>query len=99
VAQSLAPDCRVVYVDNDPMVLAHARAHLASAPGGAAGALDANPRDPAAILAAAAGTLDLASPVAILLMATLSFVLDDATASRILRSLAGAAPAGSHVAL
>ena len=90
VAQSLAPDCRVVYIDNDPMVLAHARAQLASAPGGAVAALDANPRDPAAILAAAAGTLDLGRPVAIMLMATLSFVLDDATASRILRSLAGA---------
>jgi S-adenosyl methyltransferase len=104
VAQSLAPDCRVVYVDSDPMVLAHARAQLASlprsrAPGGAAVALDANPRDPAAILAAAAETLDLGRPVAILLMATLSFVLDDAAAARILRSLAGAVPAGSHVAL
>jgi hypothetical protein len=99
VAQSLAPDCRVVYVDNDPMVLAHARAQLASAPGGAVVALDANLRDPAAILAAAAETLDLGRPVAILLMATLSFVLDDAAAARILRSLAGAVPAGSHVSL
>jgi hypothetical protein len=99
VAQSLAPDCRVVYIDSDPMVLAHARAQLASAPGGAVAALDANPKDPAAILAAAAGTLDLGRPVAILLMATLSFVLDDAAASRIVRSLAGAATAGSHVAL
>ena len=99
VAQSLAPDCRVVYIDDDPMVLAHARAQLASAPDGAVAALDANPRDPAAILAAAAETLDLGRPVAILLMATLSFVLDDASASRIVRSLAGAATAGSHVAL
>jgi hypothetical protein len=99
VAQSLAPDCRVVYVDNDPMVLAHARAQLASAPGGAVVALDANLKDPAAILAAAAETLDLGRPVAILLMATLSFVLDDAAAARILRSLAGAVPVGSHVSL
>ncbi len=99
IAQSLAPDCRVVYVDNDPMVLAHARAQLASAPGDAVVALDANPRDPAAILAAAAETLDLDRPIAILLMATLSFVLDDAAAARILRSLAGAVPAGSHVSL
>jgi hypothetical protein len=104
VAQSLAPDCRVVYIDSDPMVLAHARAQLASlprssAPGGAVVALDANLKDPAAILAAAAETLDLGRPVAILLMATLSFVLDDAAAARILRSLAGAVPAGSHVAL
>jgi S-adenosyl methyltransferase len=104
VAQSLRPDCRVVYVDSDPMVLAHARAQLASlprssAPGGAVVALDANLRDPAAILDAAAETLDLGRPVAILLMATLSFVVDDAAAGRILRSLAGAVPAGSHVAL
>ena len=104
VAQSLAPDCRVVYVDNDPMVLAHARAQLASlpgasAPGGAVVALDANLRDPAAILAAAAETVDLGRPVAILMMATLSFVLDDAAAARIVRSLAGAVPPGSHVAL
>jgi len=104
VAQSLAPDCRVVYVDSDPMVLAHARAQLASlprssAPGGAVVALDANLRDPAAILAAAAETVDLGRPVAILMMATLSFVLDDAAAARIVRSLAGAVPPGSHVAL
>ena len=104
VAQSLAPDCRVVYVDSDPMVLAHARAQLASlprsgAPGGAVVALDANLKDPAAILDTAAETLDLGRPVAILLMATLSFVLDDAAAARILRSLAGAVPSGSHVAL
>jgi hypothetical protein len=99
VAQSLVPDCRVAYVENDPMVLAHARAQLTPAPGGTVAALDADLSDPAAILAAAAGTLDLDRPVAILLMATLSFVLDDAAAAGILRSLAGAVPPGSHVAL
>ena len=101
LAQSLAPDCRVVYVDNDPMVLAHAHAKLTSTPESAAVALDANPRDPVAILAAvaAAGTLDLGKPVAILLMATLSFILDDASAARVLRTLTGAVPAGSYVAL
>jgi S-adenosyl methyltransferase len=99
VAQSLAPDCRVVYVDNDPMVLAHARAKLTSAPGGAVVALDANPRDPDAVLTAATGTLDLGRPVAILLMATLSFVPDDAGAAEILRTLTGAVPACSYVAL
>jgi S-adenosyl methyltransferase len=98
VAQSLVPDCRVAYVENDPMVLAHARAQLTSAPGVVA-VLDADLSDPAAILAAAAGTLDFDRPAAILLMATLSFVLDDAAAAGILRSLAGAVPAGSHVAL
>jgi hypothetical protein len=98
VAQSLAPGCRVVYVDNDPMVLAHARALLTSATDGAVVALDANPEDPAAVLAGAAETLDLGRPVAILLMATLSYVLTDAAATRILRSLIGAIPAGSYVA-
>ena len=99
VAQSLAPDCGVVYVENDPMVLAHARAQLTSASGGAIAALDADLSDTAAILTGAARTLDLGRPVAILLMATLSFVLDDAAATGILRSLAGAVPAGSYVAL
>lgn len=99
VAQSLARDCRVAYVDNDPMVLVHARALLPSAPDGTVAALDANPRDPAAILAAAAGTLDLGRPVAILLMATLAYVLDDAGATEIVRSLTEAVPAGSYVAL
>ena len=99
VAQSLAPDCRVVYVENDPMVLAHARAQLTSASGGAVAVLDADLSDTAVILTGAARTLDLGRPVAILLMATLSFVLDDAAATGILRSLAGAVPAGSYVAL
>jgi S-adenosyl methyltransferase len=99
VAQSLAPDCRVVYVDSDPMVLAHARALVTSAPGGAVAALDADLSEPAALVSGAAGTLDLGRPVAILLMATLSSILDDAAAAEFLLSLAGAVPAGSHVAL
>jgi hypothetical protein len=99
VAQSLAPDCRVAYVDSDPMVLAHARALLTSAPGGEVAALDADLSDPAAVLKGAAETLDFGRPVAIMLMATLSSVLDDAAATEILRSLAEGVPAGSYVAL
>ena len=66
VAQRVAPECRVVYVDNDPLVLAHARALLTSAPQGSCDYVDADMRDPAAILAAAARTLDLTQPVAVL---------------------------------
>jgi hypothetical protein len=99
IAQSLAPDCRIVYASSDPVVLSHARALAMSTNAGAVAALDAEAHYPAAILAGAAETLDFDRPVAILLMATLVFVLDDALAAEIMRSLAGAVPAGSHVAL
>ncbi|TVZ01028.1 SAM-dependent methyltransferase [Trebonia kvetii] len=99
VAQSLAPKCRVVYVDSDPMVLAHARALLTSTPDGVVAAVDADVTDPRAIVSGAAETLDVGRPVAILLMATLGYVLEDAAAAEILLTLAGAVPAGSHVAL
>jgi S-adenosyl methyltransferase len=97
IAQSLAPECRVVYVDNDPMVLGHARALLTSAADGAVAALDADLRDPRTILSGAAEILDLSRPVAILLRATLTYVLHDAVATEIMLSLTGAVPAGSHV--
>jgi hypothetical protein len=99
VAQSLAPECRVAYVDSDPMVLAHARALLTSAADGAVAVVDADVTHPSAMLAGAAEILDFSRPVAILLMATLGYTLGDAAAAEILLSLAGAAPAGSHVAL
>ena len=99
VAQSLAPECRVAYVDSDPMALAHARALLTSAPGGAVAVVDADVTHPPAMLAGAAEILDFSRPVAILLMATLGYTPGDAAAGEILLSLAGAAPAGSHVAL
>ena len=99
IAQSLAPECRVVYVDNDPMVLGHARALLTSVPDGAVASLDASLREPRAILSGAADTLDFSLPVAILLRATLTYVLDDAAATGIMRSLVEAVTAGSHVEL
>src|SRR6266704_5420152 len=68
VAQSLVPECRIAYVDNDPMVLSHARALMKSAPGGAVGYVDADVRDPDAIVAGAAATLDLSQPVAVMLL-------------------------------
>src|ERR1700761_5755442 len=69
VAQREAPESRVVYVDNDPMVLTHARALLASSPEGACAYIDADLRNPGEILARAAQTLDLSQPVAVLLIA------------------------------
>ena len=99
IAQSLAPDCRIVYASSDPVVLSHARALAMSTNNGAVAALDADAHYPRRILAGAAETLDFDRPVAILLMATLVFVLDDALAAEIMRSLTGAVPAGSHVAL
>ncbi len=99
VTQSLAPDCRIVYASHDPVVVAHARALAMSTADGAVASLEADPRYPAAILADAAETLDLDKPVAILLMGTLAFVLDDALAAEIMLSLTRAVPAGSHVAL
>lgn len=99
VAQALAPECRIVYVSSDPVVLSHARALATSSADGAVAVVEADPNDPGAILPRAAETLDLGRPVAILLMATLAFVLDDATAAEIMLSLAGAVAAGSHVAL
>lgn len=98
VAQSLAPECRIVYAASDPMVLAHARSLPQSTADGAVAAVSADAGDPGTILARAAGTLDLGRPIAILLSA-LVFVPDDAAAAGIVRSLAGAVPAGSHVAL
>src|SRR5262249_27383071 len=64
VAQGIAPESRVVYVDNDPMVLVHARALLTSKPEGLTDYLDADVRDPGTILYAAAKTLDFSKPVA-----------------------------------
>jgi hypothetical protein len=99
VTQSIAPDCRVVYVDNDPMVLAHARALLRSAPGGAVGYVDADVRDPASVLAGARETLDFRQPVAVMLLFTLASVADTTEAAGVVSSLMAAAPSGSYAAV
>jgi S-adenosyl methyltransferase len=99
IAQSVDPCCRVVYVDNDPMVLSHARALLKPVSGGVTGYLDADVRDPAAIVAGARQTLDLGRPVAVLLLSTLSFVDDTAAAAAVVCALMSAVPSGSHVAI
>ena len=99
VAQANAADARVVYVDNDPMVLVHARALLTSTPEGATDYIEADIRDPAVILAAAAGTLDFSRPIAIMLLGILNFVTDDKDAYRIVTELTSAAPAGSYLVI
>jgi hypothetical protein len=95
VAQVVDPACRVVYVDNDPVVLSHARALLRSAEGGV-GFLDADARDPAAVIAGAARTLDLAQPVGIVMIDVLNF-LADADADAVLAGLVGPAASGSYL--
>jgi S-adenosyl methyltransferase len=99
VAQSVAPDCRVVYVDYDPVVLAHARALLVGAPEGVTDYVDADLRDPQAILEHAARTLDFSRPVAIMLIAIMHLIGDEADPYGIVRRLMAAVPAGSYLAL
>jgi O-methyltransferase involved in polyketide biosynthesis len=99
VAQRIAPESRIVYVDNDPVVLSHAKALLKSTPEGACAYIDADLRDPEAILAAAADTLDFSQPVAVMLIAVMHFVGDDAQASAIMNRLTAACAPGSYVAL
>lgn len=99
VAQSLAPECRIVYVDSDPMVLSHARALMRSAPGGAVGYVDAEVRDPAAIVEGARATLDFTRPVAVMLLFTLAYVEDTADAAAVVSSLSAAVPSGSYTAI
>ncbi|WP_345436833.1 SAM-dependent methyltransferase [Actinoallomurus vinaceus] len=99
VAQRVAPECRVVYVDNDPLVLVHARALLTGSPEGATDYLEADVRDPDVILREAARTLDLTRPVGLMMMGILGLVPDDEEARSIVRRLVAALPAGSHLAL
>jgi S-adenosyl methyltransferase len=99
VAQRIAPDSRIVYVDNDPVVLSHAQALLKSTPQGRCAYLDADLHEPDAILAQAAGTLDFTQPVAVMLIAVMHFVGDDAEASAIVGKLTGGCGPGSFVAI
>ena len=99
VAQSLVPECRITYVDNDPMVLSHARALMKSAPGGTVGYVDADVRDPGAIVAGARSILDFSQPVAVMLLFTLAYVQGAAEAAEVVSSLAAAVPSGSYVAI
>jgi S-adenosyl methyltransferase len=99
VAQAIAPDARVVYVDNDPIVLAHARALLTSSPEGTTAYLDADFRDVDTILAEARQTLDFTQPVAIMLIAILHLIDDEADPHRTVTKLLDAVPSGSYLAI
>ncbi|WP_371596257.1 SAM-dependent methyltransferase [Streptomyces sp. NBC_00564] len=99
VAQRIAPETRIVYVDNDPMVLAHARALLYSTPEGATAYVDANVTDPERILAAAADTLDFTQPTALILSNILGHVADHDQARSIVTSLMDALPSGSYLSI
>ncbi|MFF5959354.1 SAM-dependent methyltransferase [Streptomyces luteogriseus] len=98
IAQRITPESRVVYVDNDPVVLAHARALLTSGPEGRTDYIDADLRDPARILEQAAKTLDFDRPVALCLVAVLHFVADE-EAYPLVRGLLDELPPGSRLVL
>ncbi|MFD5074041.1 SAM-dependent methyltransferase [Streptomyces sp. NPDC058371] len=99
VAQRLAPDARIVYVDNDPLVLAHARALLTSTPEGTTDYLDEDLRNVDSILEHAAKTLDFSRPIGLMLLGVVIFVGDDDEAYGLVRRLLEALPAGSHLVL
>jgi hypothetical protein len=97
VAQRAAPESRIVYVDNDPIVLNHAQALLTSTPEGVCAYIDADLRDAGKILQDAAGTLDLTQPVAVCLIMVLQFVPDDDDPWQVVRALMDAMPPGSYL--
>jgi hypothetical protein len=99
VAQRVAPESRIVYADNDPLVLRHARALLTSTPEGTTNYVDADMGDPGEVLQEAAKWLDLTQPVALTLMGVLGHVTDYAEARSIVAGLLDGLPAGSYLAI
>ena len=99
VAQRAAPESRIVYVDNDPLVLAHARALLTSTAEGACAYIDADIRAPGAILDQAAATLDFSRPIALTMLGIMGQLSDDDSPQRIISTLLAALPPGSYLAL
>jgi hypothetical protein len=99
VAQAIAPQARIVYVDNDPIVLAHARALLTSTPQGATAYIEADARDTATIVGEAARTLDLSQPVAVMALMILQYVPDSDAPHQIVSQLMEAMPPGSYLAV
>ena len=105
IAQRIAPDAGIVYADNDPVVIMHAKALLgarlacAGRPGGAVGYADADLRDVAAVLAAAASTLDMSRPVALIMLGILGHLDDYGAARSITSQLMDALPAGSYLVI
>jgi hypothetical protein len=99
VAQQVAPESRIVYVDNDPLVLAHARALLTSTPEGATAYIDADLRDAGKIVEQAGKTLDFTKPIALILSGIMGHVSDTDEARSIVRHLMDGLPSGSYLSL
>ncbi|MCX5267553.1 SAM-dependent methyltransferase [Streptomyces sp. NBC_00199] len=99
IAQRIAPESRIVYVDNDPIVLAHARTLLTGTAQGRTDYIDADVHDPAAILERAGRSLDFTRPVAVMMLGILNFVLDVEAARDIVRRVMADVPAGSFLVL
>ena len=99
VAQRVAPDARIVYTDNDPIVLAHARALLTSNELGATAYLDMDLRDTDKLLARAAETLDFTQPVAVMLLGVLHLISDDEGPWGIVARIVDAVPSGSYLVI
>lgn len=97
VAQRVAPDARIVYVDNDPLVLVHAQALLTSTPEGVTAFVEADLRDTGRILREAGETLDLTQPVALILMGIIGHVADYDEARAVARRLVEGLPSGSYL--
>ncbi|MEU6767841.1 SAM-dependent methyltransferase [Streptomyces sp. NPDC046853] len=99
IAQGIAPDSRIVYVDNDPTVLVHARALLTGTARGATDYIDTDVRDPDGVMEGASATLDLDRPVAVMMLGILNFVLDTGEARDIVRRIMASVPSGSYLVL
>lgn len=99
VARRDAEDCRVVYVDNDPLVVSHARALLTGFTDGDCAYVEADVREPLAIIEQASDVLDFGEPVGLLLLGIVGNVADEDDPAGVVRSLVGALPSGSHVAI
>ena len=99
VAQAIAPECRVVYVDNDPLIMAHARALLTSSPQGATDYIHADLHEPDTILRAATGLLDFTQPIALMLLGIVNHIIDTDEAYAIVNRLLDALPSGSYLVM
>jgi len=99
VAQRAAPESRIVYVDNDPIVLVHARALLDSTPQGATDYIQADARDPERILREAASTLDFSQPLAVMILSVLHFIDDSDDPAGIVRQVMDGVVPGSYLAI
>ncbi len=97
VAQAVAPQARIVYVDHDPIVAAHARTLLAGTPEGTTAFIDADARDPEKILRAAAGTLDFSEPIAVMTLMIMQYIPDSDHPHAIVARLLEAVPSGSYL--